>query len=59
MPNFDLDKLWTICGRQLQPIRRVDETRLCDMQHAILDNWGIDPETAREVAVRFLLERWQ
>lgn len=49
--NLDLEKLWTNCGRQLQHIRRVDEAKLCEMQHCLLENWGIDPETAREVAV--------
>lgn len=49
--NHDLDKLWTGCARQLQPLRRVDEAKLHEMEHSLLDNWGIDPETAREVAV--------
>lgn len=48
----DIDKLWANCARQLAPIRKCDEQRLIEMEHAILESWGIHPAAAKELAVR-------
>ena len=47
----ELEKLWSNCAKHFLPIRDSDEAKLMEMEHGLLEGWGVDPAAARKLAV--------
>lgn len=48
----EMEKLWTNCAKELEPLKKSHEVKLFEMERAVLDSWSIDPKAARGLAVR-------
>lgn len=48
----EMEKLWTICAKELDPLKKSHEVKLFEMERSVLDSWNIDPKAARGLAVR-------